>query len=445
MSPSLRPYQLESIEAARNCFRQGTKRLLLVCPTGGGKTVIASEVVRAAALKGSRVLFLAHRRELITQTSSKLASFDVAHGVIQAGVMARPGRMVQVASVPTIVNRLDNMPEQDLIFVDEAHHCAAGSYVKILDRFPGARVIGLTATPWRIDGKGLGDIFDGHVQVATPDELHQLGFLCPVKCFTFKPIDTSGVSVTAGDYNLGQLGEAGKQIVGDVVERYLEHAPGKRAVLFACNIEHSKSMAAAFVLAGVAAEHLDGMTPVEERAAILKRLETGETKVLSNFGVCTEGWDMPSIEVVILCRPTLSESLALQMIGRGLRPNEGKDHARIHDHARLLTSFGHPYDDRDWSPTRTAKKKRREAEDRPVVEGREVVRKPPEEVKEAEMVEVQRGDWRKQNKEAMELFRHSFKTFSAERKRQWFERKIEQHGPDKGLRVYLWASDGVMP
>lgn len=447
MKPQLRPYQLDGIEAARRAFASGAKRVLVVLATGGGKTVLASSIIKSAASKGSKVLFLAHRRELISQASAKLSSFGVEHGIIQAGTMARPKRSVQVASVATMVNRLDSLKDVNLIFVDEAHHCAAGSYLKILEAHPGAKVIGLTATPWRIDGKGLGDIFDSHVEVATPAQLHELGFLAKVKCFTFRPIDTSGVKVTAGDYNLGALGEAAAapMIVGDIVDRYVEHAQGKRAVLFACNIEHSKSMAAAFVSAGIASEHVDGMTPSEERAAILARLGTGETKVLCNFGVCTEGWDMPMLEVAILARPTLSEALALQMIGRVLRVAEGKEHARIHDHARLLTAFGHPYDERDFSPQRTAKKRRREVEDAVVIEGREVVRKPPEQINEAEMIEVRQGDWKQERKAGIEKFLLAFKTFSPERKGDFLQRKIAELGYEKGLARYMWASGGVPP
>jgi DNA repair protein RadD len=360
----LRPYQTEAIEKAREQIRAGKKRVLVTMPTGGGKTVVAASIIASAEQRGSGVLFLAHRRELIQQTADKLMRFGVRPGVIMGGVAASPGRRVQVASVQAIRHRIEQIGDVDLLFVDEAHHAAAGEYQKVLSIFPSAIVIGLTATPWRLDGAGLADIFDGHVLSCTPRQLREQGFLVPVGGWQYAPIDTKGASVRGGDY-VGASVEAAAmnaKLFGEIIGEWKAHAGGVRTVLFACTIRHSVALAQAFRDAGVAAEHLDGETPTAERDAILSRIKSGATRVLCNVNVATEGWDCPELECVVLARPTLSTALYLQMVGRVLRPSEGKTMARIHDHARSLATHGHPYAERDYSPEKSAKASRRESE-----------------------------------------------------------------------------------
>ncbi len=433
----LRPYQEEAISAARECFKRGAKRLLLTCPTGGGKTVVASSIIRSAEQLGSRVVFLAHRRELLQQTSEKLARFGVHHGLVQAGVQMKLGARVQVASVQTLVNRLDVIQPPDLLVIDEAHHSTAGSYQTLLNHFSRARVIGLTATPWRLDGKGLGELFDTHVNATTPFELHSQGFLAPVRCFTFRPVETEGIAVTGGDFNAGALTTRAleRAIVGDVVRQYIDNCTGKRAVLFARTIAHSKAMVEAFQSAGVPAEHIDGNLEPKLRDGVLARLREGRTHVLCNVNVCTEGWDLPELEVCILARPTLSEALYLQMVGRALRTHPSKQFARVHDHARLLPAFGHPYDDRDWTPKREARKKRGDVEQRRVVQGAEVVRRGIEEVQAAQAEEVHRGGIKESTKA-----RPFFPRMSEEEKHRWYLLMAVKHGARKACGVYRWAS-----
>jgi len=357
----LRPYQEAAIEGAREQFRRGAKRCLIICPTGGGKTVIASSIISAAEARGSRALFLAHRRELITQTADKLMRCGVKPGLIIAGQPRALQRAVQVASVQTLARHPDLLRSVDLIFIDEAHHFVEDSqYGEVLKFHAGARVVGLTATPWRLDGKGLADVFDSHVIASTPAKLRDEGYLTNVVGWTFVAVSTSSAKVKGGDFT-GQSMEAAAlapKLVGNVVQEWKARAGGVRSVLFACTIAHSQAMALAFRDAGVAAEHLDGSTPAGERAAILARIRSGATRVLCNVNVATEGWDEPSLECVMLCRPTLSTSLALQMIGRGLRPFEGKTVARIHDHAGIFGAHGHPYAERSWSPELTAEVER---------------------------------------------------------------------------------------
>ncbi len=365
MEIELRPYQTQAIDEARARLVGGAKRVLIVMATGGGKTIVAAEIIRSAQAKGSRVLFLAHRRELIAQTVDKLRRFGVEPGVIMAGHKMAPERQVQVASVQSLRNRVATAGDFDLLFVDEAHHVTKeNTYSEMLELWPAARVVGLTATPWRLDGKGLADTFDSHVIVRTPKQLRDEGFLVGVSGWQYTPISTKGAKVSGGDFTAKSLEEPAMapRVMGDIVWEWKVHAGNAQTVLFACTIAHSMAMTAAFRAAGVMAEHLDCDTPKDERAAILSRIASGETRVMCNVGIATEGWDCPSLSCVILARPTLSTSLFLQMVGRVLRPLEGKRSARIHDHAGCLASHGHPYADRDFSPTKSAKVKRGDGE-----------------------------------------------------------------------------------
>lgn len=362
----LRPYQLEGIAAAREKLRAGARSVLIILATGGGKTVLAAEIIRAAVAKGSRVVFLAHRRELIAQTCDKLHRFGVRHGVVMAGHPSALHQPVQVASVQTLIRRPGALTHVDLVFIDEAHHATSESYQQPLRWWPGARSIGLTATPWRMDGRGLADVFASHVVVATPRQLRDEGWLCPVGGWEYEAIDTSAARISKGDYVASDIARAAStgRVVGNVVSEWQLHAAGKRTVLFACNVDHSMLMASEFQRAGVPAEHVDGEMPARERDAVLARLKSGQTLVVCNCNVLTEGWDCPEVEVCVLARPTLSVALALQMIGRALRPAPGKERARIHDHAGVLAAHGHPYADRDYSPQATVKMSRKEAEEK---------------------------------------------------------------------------------
>lgn len=372
-----RPYQEQMITDARAAITAAIRRLLLQLPTGGGKTLVASLIIDGATKRGSKILFLAHRRELITQTSAKLDALGVPHGVIMgAHRRNRPYLPVQVASVATLARRLtldERHPNRiqikpNLIFIDEAHHARAATYQFILDAFPEAVVIGLTATPCRIDGKGLGELFQKLVCGPSVRELTDLGFLVPAKGFTYDVPDLRGVRTSGGDYNLAQLDDAmGKVLLsGDYVREYQEHAAGRRAVVFAVNVRHSKLIVEQFLAAGIPAEHVDDTTPTERRDAALERVRKGETLVISNVGLFTEGTDLPALEVCILARPTKSLSLSLQMVGRVLRPwcfdcgdapgagcgeqrHRLKTHARIHDHAGVILDHGLPDADRKWS------------------------------------------------------------------------------------------------
>lgn len=369
-----RPYQDAAIDSARVQIREGRKSVLIVCPTGGGKTVVASEIIRSAVIRGARVLFLAHRKELIDQTSDKLARFGVPHGIIMGAKRMALQHPVQVGSVQTVINRLRTLPKFSLIIVDEAHHYTEGNtYQKVVEHYPEGRVLGLTATPWRLDGKGLGDVFDGYVLARTPVELRDDGYLVPVCGFTYAQPKTDKVAVRGGEFQASALDHAvrDKTLYGHVVKEWQEHAGNARTILFAVSVAHAKELAEAFVAVGVRAESVDAKTPKAERDRIIARLRAGHTRIVANVGVLTEGFDCPSVGCIVLARPTLSTSLFLQMVGRGLRPvcnncnnaakwtdqqcgfcgsSDIKREARIHDHAGCLKKHGHPYAARDFTP-----------------------------------------------------------------------------------------------
>jgi DNA repair protein RadD len=284
----LRPYQTDVINRLRAAALIH-RRVLLVAPTGSGKTVIASAIVQGAVAKGKRVLFLAHRRELIDQAASKLWACGIDAGIILAGRRPRPEQPVQVASVQTLWTRAFRgtsmeAPLADVIVVDEAHHVRAQTYGKILDHYPNAVVLGLTATPCRGDGRGLGNVFGTLVECPGVQELIDLSFLVPTKVYAPSTPDLSGIRVERGDYVESQLAERVNtdRLVGDIVDHWLRLAEGRKTVVFATGVAHSLHIRDEFRRSGVWAEHIDGTTPIEEREAILKRLSEGTVKVVTN-------------------------------------------------------------------------------------------------------------------------------------------------------------------
>jgi len=309
-------------------------------------------MIRAAIARGKRVLFLAHRLELIDQCSERLSDIGVEHGVVMGSdPRYRPWLPVQVCSVPTLVRR-EKLPPADLIFIDEAHRAAAESYLKIMRRYEKAVFVGLTATPARLDGKGLGTLFQSMVECPSVAELTEMGYLVPSRVFghPMQP-DLTDVHKTAGDYKKDELATAvdKPKLIGSILEHWLKLARDRQTVCFAVNIHHSQEIMNQFRAAGIACEHLDSDTDRKERKAILRRFKSGETKVVTNVQILTEGYDNPATSCAILARPTLSLTLYLQMVGRVLRPFGQKSDAIILDHAGSVMQFGLPDDDRQWS------------------------------------------------------------------------------------------------
>lgn len=302
-----------------------------------------------------RALVLVHRHELAKQAARRFTEFEVPYGYVMPGEPAKPYAPVQIAMVQTLARRKQK-PRAHLVIPDEAHLSTAATWSATLDHYPDARIVGFTATPWRLGGKPLGGQYDELIVIATPRELRELGFLCDYQGFSYLTPDLSKVKISKGEFNEKQSAEAMKapQIVANILEQWLAHASHLSTIAFAVNVEHSKALTAEFRAAGVSTEHLDGNTPKKQREAILARVESGQTRVLVNVGVAVEGIDIPRLKCVIDACPTKSVSRALQKWGRVRRPWNGVV-ARIHDHAFNIRTHGLPDADREYSLSVVAK------------------------------------------------------------------------------------------
>lgn len=354
MKVTLRNYQEQGVNALRPLYAAGTRSALYVLPTGGGKTVIFSHIAERAALLGNRIAVLVHRQELVDQTSRSLTSIGVRHGVIAAGRPMDLTRSVQVASVQTLVRRLAKIPPDyfGLLIVDEAHHAVAGSWAKVIDYFGRARVLGVTATPERLDGRGLGDKFQAMVQGPDAGWLTDQGFLAPARVFAPpSQLDMGSVRKLGGDYRMDEA-EAALQragIMGDAVTHYQRHLAHGTAIAFCCSVAHAQAVAEAFNAAGISSAVVDGTLHPDVRRHMIADLGSGRIRVLASCQIISEGTDVPSVTGAILLRPTQSLSLYLQQVGRCLRPAPGKTEAVILDHVGNTLTHGLPTDPRQWT------------------------------------------------------------------------------------------------
>ena len=349
MALTLRPFQSELVEVARQCFKSGKKAPLLVAPTGAGKTVLFSYFTKATVEKGNQVMLLAHRAELIDQISSTLDQFQVPHSYISAGMPYDPSAKVHIGSVMSVVRRLGKVTAPKVIILDEAHHCAAGSWKKILEFYDSAWKLGVTATPCRLSGEPLGDIFDSLLMGPTTGDLVDQGYLSKYRIFAPSTINLEGVKTTAGDYNKKQLMERARVITGDAIKEYSKRANGKRAIVYCTVVRHAIEVAENFRAAGFASHHIDGAMGKPLRSLLIEEFKAGKIQVLTSVDIVSEGFDLPAIEVAIMLRPTQSLALWLQQAGRALRPYPGKEYAIILDHAGNAERHGLPCDERQWS------------------------------------------------------------------------------------------------
>lgn len=351
----LRAYQDKAINDIRHAIAAGNRRPLLVAPTGSGKTVIAAQIVKSAAEKNRRVMFLAHRRELVNQCADKLETFGVDHGIIMAGEELYGSADCQVASIDTLrarclkSNRLP-LPSSDVIIIDEAHRSLAPTYRALIEAYPKAVVLGLTATPIRADGKGLAHIYDSLVQCPTIQQLTDFGHLVPARTFAPTIPDLTGIKISKGDYDEKELAALmdRRSLVGDIIGHWHRLASDRPTVVFASSVKHSIHLRDEFGKMGVSAAHVDGDTPIGDRNQIIRDLKVGKVQVVCNYGVFTEGFDEPSLAACILARPTKNLGLYLQMAGRTLRPFTDKKDSLIIDHSGCVYEHGFVSDERDW-------------------------------------------------------------------------------------------------
>lgn len=333
----LRPYQEQLVQQVRNAWRHGKKSPCIVLPCGGGKSVIVAEIAKRTTDNGNRVLFLVHRRELCEQIENTFRKWGV--DMLRCQIM-----MVQTASI-----RIAKLPEPSLIITDENHHALARSYKRVYDAFPNAYRVGVTATPIRLDGSGLGDVNDQLIQGVSAKWLIQNRFLSPYDYYAPSLVDMTGISIRKGDYDVSSVEKLmlRKAIYGDVIRYYKQYADGMQAVCYCTSVRHSMETAMQFNLAGIEAAHIDGKTPKAERERIIEQFRDGALDILCNVDLISEGFDVPDCGCVIQLRPTQSLTLYIQQSMRCMRYREGK-RAIILDHVGNYARFGMPDDDREW-------------------------------------------------------------------------------------------------
>lgn len=355
---TLRDYQRRAVLKVRESFLSGNKSVVMVMPTGAGKSVCFAEIIRLAVEKGSKVLWLVHRRNLVHQMRDTLERFGIQAGVIMAGVESNTDEPVQIGTVQTYARRLqlDELEhnrffiDADLVMVDEAHRIVSQQYQRIIKLYESKRIVGCTATPTRADGRGLGEVFDSLVDVVDVATLTEGCFLAPAKYYVPAEPDLEKIRIVRGDYDIKELGKRTNtpKLVGDVVENWLRLAEGLPTIVFAVNVKHSLALRDEFLRRGVNAAHLDARSTDEERDFVFGEVERGRITVLTNVAIYQEGLDVPGISCVVMARPTKSMGLYRQMCGRALRPQTGKT-AVIIDHGGVVAEHGFLDDPVEWS------------------------------------------------------------------------------------------------
>lgn len=372
----LRPYQEQLLEDIRDSMRRGHRRVLAVMPTGAGKGTTIAVMVSNAAERGHRVLILAHRAELIADLSQRIHKLGINHGILAAGYREDLRQVVQVGSVQTVVRRLGRIPAPSMIIQDEAHHLVAGNmWGKVIARWPNAFLIGKTATPERLDSRGLGEGHGGFFtdMVLGPNAawLTEQGFLVPARIFAPPGIDLDGIKrfdTRKGQHDAEEILRQG-QAMGDAVTHYrrtIEPHHNGTAIAFCCSVAHADAVAEAFRAQGIRAARLDGTMDRGERRRLINDLGAGVLKVLTSCDIVSEGTDIPSVTGAMLLRPTDSLGLHLQQVGRVLRPCPGKSHAIINDHVGNTLRHGRPTDPREWSLEGQQRRKRAPSDALPV-------------------------------------------------------------------------------
>jgi len=340
MSHEIRDYQSDLIQTTRQAYRDGFRAPLIVLPCGGGKSIIAAEMARAATEKNNRVLYIVHRQELCEQIRSTFKWWGVDMNLCRIGM------------VQTICRRTTKIHIPRLIIIDESHHALARSYRKIFEAFPDAQRVGITATPIRLNGGGLGDVNDKLVVGVSTKWLIEHNYLAPYEYYAPSVVDLTGIHTQHGEYATDEVVKKLNQsaIYGDVIGYYRQLADGQQAICYCASIEHSQNMAAQFRASGITAEHIDGETPKQERSDIIARFRSGEIKILCNVDLISEGFDVPDCSVSILLRPTKSLTLYIQQSMRCMRYKPGKK-AVIIDHVGNYARFGLPDMEREWDLT----------------------------------------------------------------------------------------------
>lgn len=332
----LRPYQQAARKAVADQWDEGILRTLLVLPTGTGKTVVFSKIVEDEVRRGRRCLILAHRGELLDQAADKLKAVTGLNSAVEKAEQTALGswNRVTVGSVQSLSRekRLNQFAPDyyGTIVVDEAHHILSDSYQRVMDHFPEAHVLGVTATPDRGDMKNLGQFFQSLAYEYTLPKAIKEGYLCPIKALTLPlQLDISAVSVSAGDFQAGALGTALDPYLDQIADQMMEHCRDRKTVVFLPLVATSQKFRDILNAKGFRAAEVNSESG--DRKETLEAFDRGEYNVLCNSMLLTEGWDCPSVDCVIVLRPTKVRSLYCQMVGRGTRLSPGKDHLLLLD------------------------------------------------------------------------------------------------------------------
>lgn len=345
----LRPYQEELVNSARKALAGGRHAVCCVLGCGGGKSIIQGTIAALATNRKNNVLFLVHRKELCQQITETFRACGVNF------------KYCSVMMVQTACRRLGKLNKPALIIVDEAHHILSNSYIKVLQYFPYAPVLGFTATPQRMNEGGLGAVFNELIESVSTSWLIENHYLAPYKYYGVQLADASKLHTKHGDFDKAEVEELMNKsaIFGSAVENWLKLARDKKTIMYCSSIETSRNTVKAFQDAGVAAAHLDGATPKSERERVVKEFREGKIKLLSNVDLFGEGFDVPDCEAVVLLRPTKSLTLHVQQSMRSMRydPNNPDKVAIILDHVGNYTRHGLPDDEREWTLAAKAKKK----------------------------------------------------------------------------------------
>lgn len=361
----LRSYQNDNKEQIYKSWND-YRAVMLQMPTGTGKTRLFVSILKdlhkyaAESKKQIRVLILVHRVELIDQISEELGvRYGLAHGFIHSKDRERRKFPFQIASVQTLNRRLDNWKDYgfDFIIVDEAHHVLAESYRKIINTFPDAKILGVTATPYRLSGVGFRPEFDKLIVSDSIQEFINKGYLCNYEYYSISPFsyvqnEINNIQGTdaSGDFANTEMQRVCDQdkIRAQIVETYLNYAKGKKGIVYTINKTHNKHLCEAFCEKGLKAVAIDSDTDIEERERMIEDFKQNKIDIICNVDIFSEGFDCPDIEFVQLARPTKSLSLYLQQVGRGLRISANKEKTIFLDNVGLYNRFGVPAANRYW-------------------------------------------------------------------------------------------------
>ncbi len=346
----IREYQVTAVEKLREKLRAGFKRPLMALATGGGKSIIFGKIISNIIESGKQVLWLVHRRNLVKQMRDVLREhFNIEPGIIMAGVESDTKKPVQLCTIQTFIRRmgLDStaynrfVVDADVVLIDEGHRSCAKSYKDVIDLYEDKIIMGCTATPVRADGRGLGEVYDTIVNVASVYELTKAGYLAPARYFAPNHVDLDGVKTKMGDFIIKDLdGKVNTtKLVGDVVENWLNLAENRKSIVYGVNVAHSKALRDEFLNQGVAVEHLDARSNDKERDLVFEKMQRGDLTVICNVALYQEGLDVPDVSCIVMARPTKSMGLYRQCCGRGLRPWPGKMDCLARD-TLILTDKG---------------------------------------------------------------------------------------------------------